>query len=153
MLRIHSVQDGRRIDEEHLAIAAPEFLPTGVTRWIITIHNQDDPPLALASVTLQMIAQTLCFDAQPGADYTLYYGDAALAPPHYDYAELFSLQKTAAHATLGPEQQNPRFQPRPDKRPLTERHPALLWIALLQRSYSEQSRCAPVAKCRTRKNT
>jgi hypothetical protein len=32
---------------------------------------------------------------------------------------------------FGPEEPNPAHQARPDGRPFTERHPALLWIALI----------------------
>jgi hypothetical protein len=31
----------------------------------------------------------------------------------------------------GAEQPNPAYQPRPDERPFTEKHPALLWLALV----------------------
>ncbi|MGC2163350.1 MAG: DUF3999 family protein [Silvibacterium sp.] len=131
LLRIHSIQNGRKIDEEHLAIDSPyQTFNTG-TKWTIAIHNEDDAPLTLKSVSLQMVARTLCFSAQPDASYSLYYGDKALATPHYDYATLFTLDKDAARATLGPEQPNPQYQPRPDTRPFTEKHPALLWIALI----------------------
>jgi len=135
LLRLHTTRDGHKIDEEHLAIpaswSASSFSsPTG-TSWTITIHNQDDPPLDIRAVSLQMIARDLCFDAAPNAIYTLYYGDPALSPPRYDYATLFALNKNAARATLGPEQLNPLYTPRPDTRPFTEKHPALLWIALL----------------------
>lgn len=139
LLRIHSTQNGHKIDEEHLALEAPYFVPmlaaksasTPTAKWTIAIHNQDDAPIDLRSVALQMIARTLCFDAQPGATYRLYYGDAALNAPRYDYALLFSLDKNAAHAALGAEESNPQYQARPDMRPFTEKHPALLWIALI----------------------
>jgi hypothetical protein len=133
LLRIHTTQNGRKIDEEQLTISAPPYIPassTGTT-WTITVHNLDDPPLDIRSVSLQMIARNLCFDAAPSNTYTLYYGDPALSPPHYDYATLFALNKKAARASLGPEQLNPLYTPRPDTRPFTEKHPALLWIALL----------------------
>jgi hypothetical protein len=32
---------------------------------------------------------------------------------------------------LGAETANPAYQPRPDLRPFTEKHPALLWMALI----------------------
>ena len=135
LLRIHTTRNGHKIDEEHLAIpasySASSFsAPTG-TSWTITVHNQDDPPLNIRSDSLQMIARSLCFDAAPGATYTLYYGDPALSPPHYDYTTLFSLSKNAARATLGPGELNRLYTPRPDTRPFTEKHPALLWIALI----------------------
>jgi len=131
ILRIHSTQNNRKIDEEHLAIDAPYQTFNSATKWTIAIHNLDDAPISIESVSLQMIARNLCFQAQPGASYNLYYGDAALNAPHYDYATLFTLDKNAAHASLGPEQPNPQYQPRPDTRPFTEKHPALLWIALI----------------------
>jgi len=77
------------------------------------------------------LERTLCFNAIPGGKYLLYYGDPALAAPRYDYATLFSQESGAARAALGPEQENPEYRPRPDARPFTERHPALLWVALV----------------------
>jgi hypothetical protein len=131
LLRIHTTQNGHKIDEEHLAIEAPYQTFNTTTKWTIAIHNEDDAPIDLQSVSLQMIARTLCFNAQPGASYKLYYGDDALSAPGYDYAKLFSQDKNAAQASLGPEQQNPQYQSRPDTRPFTEKHPALLWIVLI----------------------
>jgi len=78
-----------------------------------------------------MLERRLCFDATAGAAYTLYYGDAALAAPQYDYASLFVLQHDAAGAQLGAESANPAWQARPDERPFTEKHPILLWVALI----------------------
>lgn len=132
LLRVHGTRDGHRLDEEHLSIGAPWFAasPEG-SRWTITIDNGDDPPIELKSVRLEMIQRKLCFDAAaPGSGYTLFYGDAALTAPRYDYARLFMAEKDPAPATLGLEQANPQYQKRPDTRPFTERHPWLLWVAL-----------------------
>lgn len=134
LLRIHTTQNGHRIDEENLTIDTPAYATSigpAETKWTITVHNQDDAPIDLRSVSLQMIARNLCFDSKSGASYTLYYGDDALTPPHYDYASLFVLDKQAASVNLDPEVQNPDYEPRPDTRPFTERHPALLWIVLI----------------------
>lgn len=130
LLRIHAVRNGHRIDEEHLTMGAPSIDFGGVSQWMITIENGDDPPLELKSVRLEMIQRKLCFDAAAGASYRLYYGDAALAAPRYDYARLFVAEMAPVEATLGPEEANPDFQRRPDTRPFTERHPWLLWVAL-----------------------
>jgi hypothetical protein len=78
-----------------------------------------------------MLERTLCFDATPGASYTVYYGDPTLAAPRYDYATLFTPEANAARAALGPERDNPDYRPRPDERPFTEKHPGLLWTALV----------------------
>ena len=130
LLRIHGTRDGHRIDEERLAIDAPAAEFDTPSKWTITIDNGDDPPIQLDSVTLQMRERTLCFEAAGGAAYTLYYGDSALTAPRYDYAALFAPQPNAAQATLGQERHNPVFEPRPDTRPFTEKHPMLLWVVL-----------------------
>jgi hypothetical protein len=129
--RVHGVHSGRRIDDEQLTIDVGSTTMPATTGWTVKIHNGDDLPLPLSTVRLQMRKRSLCFDAIPGTDYTLYYGDPVLSAPQYDYASLFQPDKDAAQATLGPEQINPQFKPRPDERPFTERHPALLWIALV----------------------
>jgi hypothetical protein len=132
LLRVHEVRDGHKIDEEHLSVDAPlsGFGDADAT-WTIAIDNGDDPPVTWQSVRLQMAERRLCFDAAAGAAYTLFYGDPALVAPRYDYATLFTPEKDAAQASLGPEQANPRYNPRPDTRPFTERHPGLLWAALV----------------------
>jgi hypothetical protein len=132
LLRVHGRHNGVQIDEEHLAVDAPGVdFGAQDAKWTVTIENGDDPPLDVKSVQLEMAERQLCFDAAVGADYTLYYGDAALAAPQYDYATLFTPDKNAAQATLGPEEKNPQYGARPDQRPFTERHPGLLWAALI----------------------
>jgi hypothetical protein len=132
LLRLHATRDGHRIDEEHLAVGAPwaGFGGAGST-WTVTIDNGDDAPLALTDVRLEMAERRLCFDAGAGASYALYSGDAALAAPRYDYATLFVPEAGAAVASLGAEEANPEYAARPDGRPFTERHPGLLWVALI----------------------
>ncbi len=130
LLRVHSVQNGQRLDEERLAVDAPWVDFSLPTKWTISIENGDDAPLQLESVRLQMLERSLCFEADGNGGYTLFYGDAALAAPSYDYAKLFTLQANATQIKAGPEELNPTYQPRPDTRPFTEKHPVLLWVAL-----------------------
>jgi hypothetical protein len=130
LLRVHRVQNGLHIDEERLTVAPPSSDFDGPTQWTITIKNGDDAPIQLTSVRLEMRKRRLCFDAAAAAAYTLYYGDSALAPPRYDYASLYVPRLDVLQAAVGAEQANPAYQPRPDERPFTEKHPALLWIAL-----------------------
>lgn len=132
LLRIHRVQDGHPIDEERLSIGAPfKQLSSLPTRWTINVENGDDAPLPIASVRLEMVERELCFQAAAASGYALYYGDSALAQPEYDYTTLFTRKPGAALAATGPESSNPQYQPRPDSRPFTERHPWLLWAALV----------------------
>ncbi len=131
LLRIHSVENGHRIDEEHLAIDAPHVEFDAPAKWTITVDNGDDAPLKVDAVRLEMLERDLCFETAAGGDYRLYFGDGALAAPRYDYATLFVQQPGAARVAAGPEQANAAFEPRPDQRPFTEKHPALLWAALV----------------------
>ena len=134
IFRVHTVQNGVRLDQEQLAFdlsgAAPR-VTEGNVRWTVIIQNGDDEPLALSAVRLSMRERQLCFDATVGAAYTLYYGDSVLAAPRYDYARLFQSSDHPSAAVFGPEQLNPQFVARPDTRPLTERYPVLLWTALV----------------------
>ncbi len=131
ILRVHTERDGHKINEEQLTVSAPQVYFDGPSKWTITIENHDDAPIPMASVRLEMLERNLCFDATAGNAYTLYYGDAALAAPVYDYSTLFVLEKNPATAQLGTESVNPAYQPRPDMRPFTEKHPSLLWTALI----------------------
>jgi hypothetical protein len=135
LLRIHSVRDGRRIDEEHLEMEVPWLDFQNASKWTVSIDNGDDLALQLESVQLQMLERNLCFDANGAGKYVLDYGDPALSAPVYDYAVLFSsiLDPTAEASALtaGLEEANPVYQPRPDERPFSEKHPALLWVALV----------------------
>jgi len=131
LLRIHQAAQGKRIDEEKLTADAPREIFDTPSRWTITIANGDDPPVSLHSVRLEMLERTLCFDAAANAAYTLRYGDSALTAPQYDYARLFSPQANVLRSSVGPERANPGWQPRPDERPFTDKHPILLWAALV----------------------
>ena len=124
--------DTPAIHDEHLSLNA--VIGANLrdsARVIVTVHNGNDRPLPLHAIQLEMRERRVCFDAQPAAGYTLRYGDPALRAPVYDYARLFNTAGPTHPAPLGPEQPNPHFTPRADTRPYTERHPELLWIALL----------------------
>ena len=132
LLRVHSVHDGAKVDLERLEIATPSGGLPDAARIKVEVRNGDDAPVAWKSVRLEMLERDLCFDSVPGAAYTLYYGDGRLDPPQYDYSRLTSMQESAARASLAAELANPLFQPPPEPaRPFTERHPVLLWLALL----------------------
>ena len=61
----------------------------------------------------------------------LYFGDAKLEAPVYDYAKMSREDMDAAQASLGPTTPNSAYTPRADDRPWSERHPSVLWIAML----------------------
>jgi hypothetical protein len=126
--RIHMVRAGRRIDSEeyqaNLHIAGQKTIQ-------VLIHNGDDSPLKLTGARLQQHERRIFFDGASGGGMTLYYGDEKLERPVYDYAKLFQLEKIVAAARLGAETVNAAYTGRPDERPWSERHPAVLWTAIV----------------------
>ena len=126
--RIHMVRSGQKIDSDAHDVS---FSAVGHKSIKIIIYNGDDPPLKLTSARLQQLERRLYFDAPASGQITLYYGDDKLEPPVYDYAKLFLLARDAGPAQLGAEQANSAYTGRPDERPWTERHPAVLWIAIV----------------------
>jgi len=134
ILSVHKLEVGHEIAYESLT------LPTAIGANMqhlatleVAIENGDDAPLPIASIQLQMRQRRICFDAASATNppLELYYGDATLEAPVYDYAKLFQPAAAPLAATLEPESPNPTFTPRSDTRPFTERHPELLWIVLL----------------------
>jgi hypothetical protein len=98
---------------------------------MVAVNNGNDQPLPIRAVQLEMRQRTLCFEAKAGTAYTLRYGDIALHAPVYDFARLYTAARRPLVATLGREALNPQFRERADDRPYSERHPEVLWIALL----------------------
>ncbi len=126
--RVHMVRAGQRIDSEDDEV---DFSEIGQKLLKIVIHNGDDPPLKLTSANLQQIERRLYFDSPEQGQLTLYYGDEKLERPEYDYAKLFLNSRDATAAQLGSEAGNSAYSGRPDDRPWSERHPAVLWTAIV----------------------
>ncbi len=131
LLRIHRVQDGHHIDEERLAIVTSEPYFNAAREWTITLDNGDDAPIHFSSVRVQMLERDLCFESAAATQYMLYYGDKGLFAPRYDYVAWFAPEANLPSATLAPERLNSSYEQRPDNRPFTEKHPPLLWTALV----------------------
>ena len=130
--RIHMVRGGQKIDSEDQNV---DFSNSGQESGLkiikVIIRNGDDPPLRLSGASLQQLERRLYFDAPARGQLTLYYGDEKLEQPVYDYAQLFQRDKAAAAAQLGAEASNAAYTGRPDDRPWSERHPVVLWIAII----------------------
>ena len=132
ILHVHLAQAGHEVRQQQLSV--PAILGAdlqGAATVEVAVDNGDDPPLPIAAIQLEMRQRKLCFSAPTAQPVTLFYGDTGLDAPQYDYARLFSTAAHANSAQLGPERLNPAYRLRPDTRPLTERYPDLLWIALL----------------------
>lgn len=126
--RIHIIRGGQKIDSEAQTI---NFSTLGQKSLAVVIHNGDDPPLKLTGAILQQHERRIYFDAPASGDLAFYYGDSKLESPLYDYAELFQQEPSAGSVPLGAESNNTAYTGRPDDRAWSERHPALLWIAIV----------------------
>jgi hypothetical protein len=132
ILRVHLTQAGREVRQQQLSV--PAILGAnlqGPATVEVAVDNGDDTSLPIAAIQLEMRQRKLCFSAPTAQPVTLFYGDVGLDAAQYDYARLFSAVAHANSAQLGPERLNLTYRSRPDTRPLTERYPDLLWIALL----------------------
>ena len=129
--RVRMASGGKQLHEESLGVAAilgsNARSPMTVS---VKVDNGDDKPLAIKAVKLEMRQRKLCFDAPP-EQVTMFYGDDMIVGPVYDYSRLFQPADVAAPATLGSEQPNRNYIARADGRSLTDKHPELLWVALM----------------------
>lgn len=126
--RIHMQRSGRRIDVEQTSL---EFRGSGQRTLRAVIHNGDDLPLKITGARLEQYQRRIYFESVVGTQHRLYYGDELLGPPVYDYAKFFQKDAHASQIQLGPEETNTAYTGRPDERPWSERHPAVLWVAIL----------------------
>jgi hypothetical protein len=99
----------------------------------LTIHidNGDNPPLPITAVQPLTLERRVYFEPNHRSTLQLYYGDALLPAPIYDYARFFHVDPSAAQAGLGPGAHNDQFAGRPDERPWSERHTIILWSAMV----------------------
>ncbi len=97
----------------------------------LTIDNGENPPIAVLAAEPLSLERRIYFDPQGKTVLKLYYGDAKLSAPVYDYARFFHLDTSSAEAELAAGTQNPHYSGRPDDRPWSEQHTAILWGAML----------------------
>ena len=100
------------------------------SHWRVRVMNGNNSPPAAARVILYMTPRRIIFRADPARHYLLLYGQSEAKPPQYDLERTIrpeDFQKLPV-ATLGGEQINSEYE---DPRPWSERHPAVLWIAVI----------------------
>jgi hypothetical protein len=126
--RLHIQRNGQMIESEQLSIDLRGEIQ-GTLKAIV--HNEDDLPLRITSARLQQYERRVYFQADSGRTLKLYYGDSQLRPPVYDYAKLFQKDAKADQVQMESEAPNAAYTGRPDDRPWSERHPAILWAAIV----------------------
>ena len=124
--RVHMVRHSQKIDFEQSNLDLRGVQPETLK---VIVHNGDDPPLKITGVRLQQYQRRIYFTSTSAPQ--LYYGDEKLESPVYDYAKLFQKDAQATEAQLGPEQSNSAYTGRPDERPWSEKHPWVLWVAVI----------------------
>jgi len=97
----------------------------------LRIENGENPPLSITAAEPQAVERRIYFDPQGKTTLRLYYGDGKLSAPVYDYARFFHQDASAAEAELGAGRDNAQYTGRPDERPWSERHMAILWAAMV----------------------
>jgi Protein of unknown function (DUF3999) len=126
--RVRLNRGGQNVVSDELSI---DVYPQSVKAIQVAIENGDDKPLPVQQITPLAFERRICFNPHGKSAVQLYYGDAKLSAPIYDYAKLFQVAPNAAIAQLGPGSSNPEFTGHPDDRPWSERHSMVLWGAML----------------------
>jgi hypothetical protein len=128
--RVRMTRGGTLVTDESLSVncGAAQGRSGQIT---VTVDNGDNPPLEITSATPQSIERRVYFDSQGKAALHLYYGDNKLTAPVYDYARFFHVEPSSTQAQLEAGMHNPQFTGRPDDRPWSEQHKAVLWAAML----------------------
>jgi len=118
---------GRGPERDHLRV---ELGDTRAPLLRVEVVNRSDPPLAGASLTFFATPRRVVFRADPARTYRLLYGNPRVSAPDYEMTRVVSPADldAAASAGLGTETPNPGYA---DPAPWTERHPAVLWVALV----------------------
>jgi hypothetical protein len=125
--RVRVNRGGTLVTHEDLAVN----LSGNYGQITISIDNADNPPLSLSSVQPLTLERRIYFDPAGKSGLRLYYGDSGLMAPIYDYARFLHVDSSVAQAQLGPGMHNAEYTGRPDERPWSERHSAVLWSAMI----------------------
>ncbi|MBI2681679.1 MAG: DUF3999 family protein [Acidobacteriales bacterium] len=128
--RVRLQRRQQRIESEDLSV---NMSGTRCKEVRIEIENGDDRPVSITGIRAQMLERRLYFQPAGSQRITLYYGDEKLPAPRYDFARFF-VPTDAAEATeavWSGEIANAAYVDRADERPWTERHPAVMWAAMI----------------------
>lgn len=99
----------------------------------IEVDNGNDAPLRGIEVSAWSRSRALLFEGGHPPPYAVYYGSSRANTPSYDFARLPTSAlgvERAVGGRLGPERENPAFEPPPDTRSFAARNPGLVTGAL-----------------------
>ena len=126
--RVRLSRAGQMVGSESLAL---DLSLTNTNHITVAVENGDDAPLPIQQVHPLAVERRLYFDPKGKSELKLYYGDAKLEAPSYDYGRFFQPSSDAAVAEIASAEANRQFAGRPDQRPWTERHNGVLWAVML----------------------
>jgi len=126
--RVFVKRGGETVSNEDLAV---DVYPRVAKKVHVIVENGDDAPLSISRIQVLSVQRGIYFDPRGQSAMRLYYGDAKLVAPSYDYQKFFQVSPDAAVAQLGSAEANAQFTGRQDDRPWSERHGWVLWAAML----------------------
>jgi hypothetical protein len=126
--RIRVNRAGQSVTSESLNV---DLYPRTATKIRVAVENGDDQPLPITRVVPLSVERRVYFDSGGATALRLYYEDAKLDSPSFDYVRFFQQQPDALVSQLNPAEPNAEFTGRPDERPWSEKHDYLLWAAML----------------------
>ena len=105
------------------------FAEARARHWRVSVINRNDAPIEVLAPTLEGSPRHVVFRQETGATYRLVYGNQRIAAPEYDLARLTPKEELEAALPfgVGSEVANVGYL---SPEPWSERHPALLWLAL-----------------------
>ncbi|MGH6890809.1 MAG: hypothetical protein ACREEP_00985, partial [Dongiaceae bacterium] len=114
-------------DRTSLEITCPE---AQARFWRVTVLDRNDVPIVGLRPIPEQVTRSVVFRQDPLHSYRVLYGHNRTQAAQYELARLLSSGdlKTAVSSQLGPEELNRNHV---SSEPWTERHPVLLWTALL----------------------
>jgi hypothetical protein len=120
-----------RFSGEKLSVQFPE---TNDRYLKIVIQNKDDEPLPVTGITTYATYREVVFQAEPGSQYRVYYGNKKAKTPEYDFEKYFQYLdiSTAVPVALSTQKNNEQYvAPIEPQKPVSERYPHLLSGALV----------------------
>lgn len=118
---------GEGRSRESLAVACPE---AQARFWRVTVVDRNDSPIVGLHPIAEQVTRSMVFRQYPPRSYHLLYGHSRVQAAQYELTRLLTKHelKAASISQLGPEEPNRDYV---SSEPWTERHPILLWAALL----------------------
>jgi hypothetical protein len=99
----------------------------------LSVFDLDNRPLSLSRIEVRGVEKILVWQAEPGRQFSLYYGGDGIRRPEYDLTKTAkSLDpESLPKVKSGRELLNPDYRPARRNLPWTEAHPLLFWSSLV----------------------